>query len=344
MPKAEPKIKAPKKVLPPLVVERLPEFAGEDGLQIVSYSELDTYRQCPLKHMLSYKERWKKPPKLGSPLARGSLWHLVMEVHYGTIMEHYQGIKRMVPKNKVQEVLDLAKSRVLTYLADEVTGLQDADQVLIQWMYEGYVEKWGIDEEWEILAIEYSFIVPLPDADGNDSAYALKGKIDILARNRNTGLVWIWDHKSGKDLPTQMALEIDDQFGGYTWAMSKLGYTVGGSLHNGARTQQNQGDLATDEELAKNKSLKRQTLDQRMKRSFLNRSQEECDNLAYDAYAASMNAYPPPERQLPLYSSPDIRQCGWKCDFKEVHLIARGGRDIHRVLLEFGFVQDFTRH
>lgn len=345
MPKIPAELRVKKQQEAPSVpVVQLPEYAGEGGIQIISYSELDTYRQCPLKHMITYKERWKKPVRLGSPLAKGSLWHIVMEVHYGVLMSRYQGVRREIPKGKDAEVLAEARAAVMPYLADEKTGAQDADQKLIQWMYEGYVEQWGVDRDWEILAIEYAFEIPLDDDEGNPSLLAIKGKIDILARHRESGLVWIWDHKSGKDLPTEIALEIDDQFGLYSWAMHKLGYSVGGSLHNAARTQQNVGDLATEEELAKNKALKRQTLDQRMKRTLLNRSKQECINLARDAWAAALNAYPPPDRKLPLYSSPDPRQCSWKCDIKEVHLIARTGRDIHNVLREYGFEQDFTRH
>ena len=35
---------------------------------VVSYSELDTFRQCPMKHALAYKQRWTRPVEEGSPL------------------------------------------------------------------------------------------------------------------------------------------------------------------------------------------------------------------------------------------------------------------------------------
>lgn len=322
--------------------ERLAEFQGEGGLQIVSYSELDTYRMCPLKHMLGYKERWKKPVRVGSPLSRGSLWHHVMEVHYGVIVSHYPKNGGPIPESQHSVVLAEAWEAVKPYLFDPDNGTWDEDQDTIRWMYEGYVEKYGVDNEWKIIAIEYSFLLPLPNREGQPSQYALKGKIDILAQLRKDGSFWIWDHKSAKDLPTQFALEIDDQFGGYTWAMSVLGYKVMGSMHNCARTARNAGD-APDADLTK-KNIKKQTLDQRMKRTLLDRSTREANNIAFDAWATAMNAYPPPGRELPLYSSPDPRQCAWKCDFKEVHLLARKGRDIHEVLREYNFTQDFTRH
>jgi len=322
-------------------VQRLPEFAGEGGTQIVSYSELDSYRQCPLKHMLSYKERWKKPVVEGSPLRRGSLWHLVMEEHYGVIMASYPNGRDPIPDYQVDLVLENAWEKIKPLLFDPQTGNQSPDQELIQWMYEGYVEKWGVDNDWRIVAIEYAFEVPLPDNQGQVSRYILKGKIDIIAQSRENGGLWIWDHKSGKDLPTAMALEIDDQFGGYTYALNTLGYKVRGSMHNAARTTQNKGDLPGA--IIKG-AVKKQTLEQRMGRTFLNRTAREAQNLAQDAWAVASNAYPEPGAELPLYSSPDARSCGWKCDYKEIHIIARQGRDIHELMDEYGFSQDFTRH
>jgi len=329
MPKSEPK-----------TYQRLPEFAGPDGVQVISYSEADAYRQCPLKHLITYKERWKKPVLPGSALSRGSLWHQVMEVHYGVIMAAYTGSGR-VPKNRHGKVLADAWQAVRPYLFDSQSGAQDEDQVKVQWMYEGYVEYWGVDDGWQILAMEYPFELALPDYDGNDSPYAMKGKIDIVAVDLETGGTWIWDHKSGANLPTQKSLEIDDQFGGYTWAMNKLGMPVVGSMHNAARTTMNKGDLPG---AILNGTTKKQTLDQRFSRTFLNRTKQEQKNVALDFFAVAANAYPVDGASRPVYSSPNPDSCKWKCDIKDVHLLARQGRDIHQALAEYGFAQDFTRH
>ena len=55
---------------------------------VVSFSEIDTYRQCPLKHEWAYKQRWKRPVEEASALAKGSLWHLVLETHYNVLAKH----------------------------------------------------------------------------------------------------------------------------------------------------------------------------------------------------------------------------------------------------------------
>lgn len=296
-------------------------------LVIVSYSELDTFRQCPLKHHLAYGRRWTKPPKADSALAKGSLWHLVMETHYKTILEF--DYKNQEGGNHTDaEIMEVIVQRIYPFLHDE-DGNQNTVQELIEWMYYGHVEMWGLDRDWKILAIEHQIIQPLPDRKGKPSRYHLKAKIDLLIFDLTTQGLWVVDHKSGANLPTQMDLEIDDQFGLYTWAMRAVGRKVQGSLHSANRTQRNKGPMA---------------LDTRLSRTYLNRSDVEVSNLALDAYEAARAAYPDDPANAPRYSSPDPRSCGWKCDFKEPHLLMRKGRKPDEVLVEYGFRINTTRH
>lgn len=303
-------------------------------IHIVSFSELDTYRQCPLKHMWSYKQRWRKPVDPNGALAKGSLWHNVAESHY-KVIKAWHDEKR---PGTARDLLAKAKAEARLHLVNPEGDPTDT-QELVSWMYDGYTEHYGIDEEWRPIALEYAIQIPLLNAAGRPTRYHIKGKLDAIMKNRETGMLWIWDHKSGANLPSQMDLEIDDQFGVYTWMMRQTGSPVVGSIHNANRTTRNVGDFPEPP-----KGKKPQTLEQRHGRTYLNRNDQELTSLALDAYNAARNAYPPKSMQLPLYSSPDPRQCGWKCDFKEVHLQTRTGQDPRMVLEEHGFVQDFTRH
>lgn len=298
-----------------------------DGDIIVSYSELDTYRQCPLKHLLAYKQRWVKPTEPGSPLSKGSLWHVVMEAHYNSLKADQDANR---PRS-----LSRAWSAVEPFLFLE-GGKQSEDQVLIQWMYEGYVDQWGTDEQWVLLAVEYKLQERLEASD----VFLLKGKLDLIVQDRKTGHIWIVDHKSGQNLPGEFELDLDDQFGLYQWLMSGRGLKIMGAIHNAARTQRNLGDWPEPP-----KGKKPQTLEERHRRTPLNRGKKELDNIALDAYAVAQHAYPDTrDNPPPVYSSPDVRQCGWKCDYKEIHLLARKGRPLDVVLPQYGFEQNFERH
>jgi hypothetical protein len=321
---------------------------------IVSYSELDTFRQCPLKHLLAYKHRFKKPVEEMSALSKGSLWHLVMETHYNVIREDQEARGgKIVPLRSEQVLLRKAREAAYVHLFREDKS-QSEQQVLIQWMYEGYVEQYGADRQWRILGVELARefeLIPAAEREtiieyGEIETFhapqvRIKMKLDLLIRDVQRGTVWIVDHKSGANLPSQMDLEIDDQFGLYSWGMTKDGYKVTGSIHNAARTTRN---LADHPDYAG--KAKPQTLEQRMGRTYLNRSADELVNIGNDAAAAATVAYHAElgYEELPIYSSPDPRQCGWKCDFKEAHLMARQGRPLDLALTERGFVQDFTRH
>lgn len=318
--------------------------------KVVSYSELDTYRQCPLKHLLSYRERWTKAPDEDSPLTKGSLWHVVMEVHYLAIQAYQHAGET---PEAFAEMLDSIATQLGALLWDGPE--QSPNQSLVWWMYQGYVEKYGYDPDWEILGVEVKFQCRLIGPAG-PSPFLLKGKLDLVVRDRRTGKIWIIDHKSGANLPTMMELDIDDQFGLYCWLLRESGIQVLGVIHSATRTTRNAGDLPENQDEDGNPlkaSQKKQTLDQRMHRTLMSRGEKELDSIGRDAWAVAVNMYPevgmnsvrsgqvPPQ---PLYTSPDIRSCGWKCDFLDAHLMARKGRDIRSVLTEQGFEQRFERH
>ena len=266
--------------------------------RVVSFSEIDCFRQCPFKHELAYKQRWSKTPSPGTPLSRGTLFHAVMENHYGYLKARRQ-----------KDLAELERcSRNITSLLE---GPGDADeQELVAWMYVGYVERFGDDDNWEIIAVEYANEFWLPTERGGRSNFKMKVKIDLIVRDRRTGSLWIVDHKSCKNLPTDRMLELDDQFGLYTWGVQQLGMKVMGAIHNACRTQRNKGPMEMSE---------------RFLRTMLYRTDEELQTIAVEAYRTARRAYAikPGEAER----APNSDSCRWKCDFTESCLGARKDRD-----------------
>lgn len=286
---------------------------------VVSYSEIDSYRQCPLKHALSYKARWTKKQDADSPLARGTLWHNVMEAHYQVIQAHGKVLAS-------DEATVLATCRTAIDVVLAAQPAEAAESVtLVTWMYDGYVARYGADRDWEILQIEAKWVEPLRDTRGHKTRYHMKMKVDLVIRDRYNGQIWIVDHKSAKDLLRKSELDLDDQFGLYTWGARQRGMQVMGSIHSGARTQRNKGPMV---------------LEDRFSRTPMFRSDKELSVVAQDALLAAKAS----RRPEPPYSSPNPNQCAWKCDFKEVHLAMRKGIPAVDALTDRGFVQDFTRH
>jgi len=279
--------------------------------RIVSYSELDSYRQCPHKHELSYKQRWRGA-NTSEALARGTLWHLLMERHYTELINR-----------------DSTTDQRLTQARDVTLANAGEHAELLAWMYEGHLEMWGLDEEWEILAVEHPIETWLPTAKGGRSTFKLKAKLDLVIRQH--GKIWVVDHKTCKNLPKDKELDIDDQFGLYTWAMRRTGTNVFGSIHNAARTQRN-----------KNPERFPQELDERFNRTMLYRTDIELETLALEAYRTALGAYRWAPGEAPR--APNTDTCRWRCDYTEACLLGRKGVDETQVLLDSGYIQDFTRH
>lgn len=177
------------------------------GTRVVSYSELDALRQCPLKHYLTYNRRWRTPV-VSRALSIGSLFHEVLEEHY----------RCGRGKKEIERIAE-----------DETIDMEHAETV--GWIYAGYREQYGSDPDWEIIEVEKKFELPL------GRGIRLKGRIDLLVEDSGAGGgLWIVDHKTGRELPKGKQLEFDDQFGLYMWLLKKSGLDVRGVIHNACRT------------------------------------------------------------------------------------------------------------
>jgi hypothetical protein len=285
----------------------------------VSYSEIDTGRQCPHKHELAYKQRWVSP-STSQALSRGTAWHTILEGHYRIIQEWQRG---------GQEWSDTELRSKLWWSARQVLAQAGEEADLLEWMYEGYLEMYGLDLEYKILAVEHAPEVYLPTPTGGRSRFKLKMKMDLIVRWK--GNIWILDHKSCKDLPKSKELDIDDQFGLYTWGMRQLGRPVFGSIHSAARTQRN-----------KNQERFPQPLEERFDRKLLQRTDAELDCIAVEAYKTAKALYSWAPGEAPR--SPNTDTCRWRCDYTTQCLLGRKGVDEQQILHDSGFVRDPTRH
>jgi len=291
--------------------------------KVVSYSELDALRQCRLKHQLAYKERWVGPTT-SAALERGSLFHEVMELHYRRLKE---GIK---PAGIVQEV------QTSGLLSDPHTGGSSEMQDLVAWMYTGYVEHYGGDEDWEIIDVEFKVEEWLPTPWGTRSSFRLKGRIDVLVRDNSAGGgLWVVDHKTCKRLPRGKDLDLDDQMGIYTYLLRRGGLDIRGTIYNSVRTE---------------KLVRPMSAGERFQRALTVRGDRELETMATEAYETFLDAYRPrvhggstgTVHDAPR--SPDPDRCGWRCSYTEACLLGRKGADLRDLLAETGYEIDLERH
>jgi hypothetical protein len=292
-----------------------------------------------MKWELGYKQGWK-PTVEKKAFALGHLWHSIMETHY-TVIKNFQdsnvgGSTRSPRRGSLGETELLEQcAREVGYAVLDAVDDPDTHQLMV-WAYLGYVEQHGADPDWRILAIEQRGQVALTE-NGRELVYV----IDLVVEDLDYGGVWIVDHKFPGDLATDTEIDLDDQLGLYwfAWTISgaETAKRVNGAMLNEARKKQNVGDKPG---ATKGKA---QTLDQRFRRTRTTRTDAELLALADDARKVVL-AMELLEAHGALYSSPNPKQCAWKCDFKEVHIQARSGSiPVAEILEDFDFTSRAMR-
>jgi hypothetical protein len=283
---------------------------------VVSHSELDAIRQCGHKADLAYFQRWS-PITTSPSLAIGRVWHEMMAEHYRALQSGATDTARL---NAVARILVLA----------DTEDPERAD--LLGWMYDGHCEVYGTDPDWEIVSVEDQRLIRLPTTTGRASRFYLRMRADLIIRERNIKKpkLWLVDHKSGKNLPVEKELDLDDQFGLYTWGLRRLGDDIFGAIYSAARTQRNVSEP--------------QTLDSRFSRTRLYRTDRELETIAREAFATARAFYryrPGEAPRAPDTSPIGPSRCRFKCPFTEPCLLGRkaGPAVEQHFLRDGGFVQ-----
>jgi hypothetical protein len=256
-----------------------------------SYSALDALRQCPHKHDLAYRQLWAAPTKSGSALAKGLLGHKAMEIHYRAIQA---------------EATDQARIQAVATLLQEHAYQDDAE--LVAWIYDSYVEHYGVDPQWEILAVEEAGFQRLPTPSGRASRFLMRRRLDLLVKERRLirPKILVVDHKFQQNLPTEKELDLDDQMGLYTWGLRRERIPVFGTVYNSCRTYRHKEE---------------RPLEERFARVRLYRTERELQTLAVEAFETLRSGYRYTSGNAPR--SPDNERCRWRCPFTDPCLLGR---------------------
>ena len=206
-------------------------------------------------------------------------------------------------------------------------------------MYDGHVEQYGADPEWQIMAIEHAAEVSLPAPAGFKSPFEFRIKMRMDTIVKWKGRLWVIDRKSCKNLPSNLELDLDDQFGLYIWGLRQMGRNVFGAIHDAARKTR----LKTKEA----------PLDERFKRSPMHRGDKELDRIALEAWQDAHERYQALGNVVEMRRNgidveaqrhPSPMTCRWKCDFTEACIAGRKGIDLRSYIKGKGYVKDRSRH
>jgi hypothetical protein len=91
----------------------------------------------------------------------------------------------------------------------------DARQLGID-MMEMYVEEYRGDRDWEVLATEQPFQVPVYNPRNGKYLFTYAGILDVIMKQRSTSRIFIWDHKTCRAITDVLyGMPLNDQFGSY---------------------------------------------------------------------------------------------------------------------------------
>ena len=171
----------------------------------ITSSSLAKFRECPRRYWFEY-ELGRVTVRETAAISFGNAWHRAMEAWW--IGGPEAAAKSMI---EIARDIDVGSAAKIAALLAHYDPPRD---------------------EYDVIAVEDAFEVRIqnPDAGGRSFyGYRLAGKADVVLRRKETGEVWICDHKTTSSEivgfgPYWQALQIDAQMANYCLAYNARGF------------------------------------------------------------------------------------------------------------------------
>jgi len=218
--------------------------------QVLTYSALNCFRNCPRKYHLRYVEHLRRPEKPEAQ-AFGSMVHGALELWHSLAPE-------------AERILPLLEFIDRSYPNREGDPQEKAAWHLARAMMLGYARRYP-HEEFEVVALEKEFEGEIrnPDTGRPSQTFTMAGKVDGIVRVGDE--LYLLEHKTAATLTSDYLdrLWTDTQIALYCHYLRELGFPIVGVIYNillKARLQQRAGETQAEFEerraalAAKNKS------------------------------------------------------------------------------------------
>ncbi len=207
-------------------------------LQVLTNSELETFRTCSAKHGFAYDDLLR-PIVSGTPLSAGHILHAGIaagwnaawsdaDVSLDTRLERalagaIHGIQRSAYEQK-QKLKDALRAPGTD---DQAARIEAAIQALeieteaVSWVVPHYFRSVAPDLEFVPLFIEGAFQFPVPIKTGRPSVVQFAGRRDLVLWDRSINRIVVQDHKGTRNnvRSLEKKLPLDTQFSGYVYEL-----------------------------------------------------------------------------------------------------------------------------
>lgn len=190
--------------------------AAVEEHRVISNSEALTWIKCPRKYYYQY-DLALEPINPPGYFYRGTLVHRAHERYY----------KALMAGASHAEAVEAGKQAFVLAMEKEANSDNMQDIATLRTMMLRYWDEVAKFDDWEILAVEQNYNLPLT------SEFSFGFTPDLIARI--DGLVTVVDHKNVYDFWKRRELDLDPQSRKYMAALLALGKQVDRVMHNQTR-------------------------------------------------------------------------------------------------------------
>jgi putative RecB family exonuclease len=169
-------------------------------------SQISSYQVCPRMYYFAYVK--KLVPIVESPkLMFGRGVHKGLEIYYQT--------------RKREDAL-VAYRKWLAEQDAPVEETTSENAALGEQLLNSYIDYATKQDTFKTVAVEQQFVVPIWRPDGSPSEYEHVGTVDGVVRNTIYGDLWLLEHKTARNFPTEFELQLNAQVSHYLLAAQQL--------------------------------------------------------------------------------------------------------------------------
>lgn len=196
----------------------------------INYSRIKTYMDCPYKYDLVYnrrimKTRTPRPMSLGSAIHKGMEWAFRgQDPDEGVDIWEKEYISRLQDQEDLVIVEDNETFNLSELLVQESEDIGEQAKAIVR-----RTLRYFNPEDWEVVEIDGVPAIEL-NIDYMVDNVTYHGHIDLVAKEKATGMIWLIDYKS-----RQQFTDIDQEYSNLQMAMYQrmlmaLGVEVVGSM------------------------------------------------------------------------------------------------------------------
>ena len=180
---------------------------------VIRTSERTAFKRCEQRWWWAWRDGLK-PKQTPNALWFGAGIHVALANWYKP------GLERG-PEHPAKVWIDYCLSEE-RYIKDsggilDETRWVDARDLGIH-MLMSYVDTYGIDDAWDVIATEQAFQVRIKHPDAPGGYIVFTGTFDGVYRDKRDNSLWLMEHKTATGFPNVGILELDDQASGYFMA------------------------------------------------------------------------------------------------------------------------------